>query len=262
MGHVGFIISNFFRSLWLGLSGARFVQVEGRGPVRKYYKQLSRMSAAFALLADASVLILGGALKRKEKLSGRMADALSNMYLLTAVLKHFEDEGSQTDDIPLLQWAAEDCLYKTQEAIKDVLRNFPVPIIGSLLNVVIFPLTKPYGGANDKLGHKIARLLLQPSAVRDRLTQGIFYTDKPEDSMGRLEHALTLSIAAEDAERKLRDALRIGLLNQQPIEPLLEKAQELDIINQDEAEKILQSHLATQNAIRVDEFSKEGWKLK
>ena len=262
MGHMGFIISNFFRSLWLGVSGARFIQVPGRGITRRYYKQLSRMSAAFALLADAMVLILGGSLKRKEKLSGRMADALSNMYLLTAVLKHFEDEGSQSEDIPLLQWAAEDCLYNTQEAMKDVLRNFPVPIIGTLLNMVIFPLTKPYGGANDKLGHKVARLLLQPSAVRDRLTRDIFWTDNPDDGMGRLEHALKLSIAAEDAERKLRDAMRIGLLNQQPIESLLEKARELDIINKQEAEQIMQSHLATQNAIRVDEFSKEGWKLQ
>ena len=262
MGHMGFIISNFFRSLWLGVSGARFIQVPGRGITRRYYKQLSRMSAAFALLADAMVLILGGSLKRKEKLSGRMADALSNMYLLTAVLKHFEDEGSQSEDIPLLQWAAEDCLYNTQEAMKDVLRNFPVPIIGTLLNMVIFPLTKPYGGANDKLGHKVARLLLQPSAVRDRLTRDIFWTDNPDDGMGRLEHALKLSIAAEDAERKLRDAMRIGLLNQQPVESLLEKARELDIINSQEAEQIMQAHLATQNAIRVDEFSKEGWKLQ
>ena len=262
MGHIGFIISNFFRSLWLGVSGARFIQVPGRGITRRYYKQLSRMSAAFALLADAMVLILGGSLKRKEKLSGRMADALSNMYLLTAVLKHFEDEGSQSEDIPLLQWAAEDCLYNTQEAMKDVLRNFPVPVVGTLLNMVIFPLTKPYGGANDRLGHKVARLLLQPSAVRDRLTRDIFWTDNPDDGMGRLEHALKLSIAAEDAERKLRDAMRIGLLNQQPIESLLEKAQELDIINSQEAEQIMQSHLATQNAIRVDEFSKEGWKLQ
>ena len=262
MGHIGFIISNFFRSLWLGVSGARFIQVPGRGITRRYYKQLSRMSAAFALLADAMVLILGGSLKRKEKLSGRMADALSNMYLLTAVLKHFEDEGSQSEDIPLLQWAAEDCLYNTQEAMKDVLRNFPVPVVGTLLNMVIFPLTKPYGGANDRLGHKVARLLLQPSAVRDRLTRDIFWTDNPDDGMGRLEHALKLSIAAEDAERKLRDAMHIGLLNQQPIESLLEKAQELDIINSQEAEQIMQSHLATQNAIRVDEFSKEGWKLQ
>ncbi len=262
MGHIGFIISNFFRSLWLGVSGARFIQVPGRGITRRYYKQLSRMSAAFALLADAMVLILGGSLKRKEKLSGRMADALSNMYLLTAVLKHFEDEGSQSEDIPLLQWAAEDCLYNTQEAMKDVLRNFPVPVVGTLLNMVIFPLTKPYGGANDRLGHKVARLLLQPSAVRDRLTRDIFWTDNPDDGMGRLEHALKLSIAAEDAERKLRDAMHIGLLNQQPIESLLEKAQELDIINKQEAEQIMQSHLATQNAIRVDEFSKEGWKLQ
>lgn len=211
-GHIGFIISNFFRSLWLGLSGARFVTAPGKGKAKYYYKQLTRMSSAFALLSDACVLILGGSLKRKEKISGRLADALSNMYLLSALLKHYEDQGYQQDDLPLLQWASEDCLYNTQEAMKSVLRNFPVPFAGTLLNMVIFPLTKPYGGASDKLGHKVARLLLEPSATRDRLTRDIFITNNKDDAMGRLEFALQKVLAAEDAERKLRDAMRIGLV--------------------------------------------------
>ncbi|MCW9014827.1 MAG: acyl-CoA dehydrogenase [Gammaproteobacteria bacterium] len=260
-GHVGFLISNFFRSLWFGLTAAKFVNVPGKGATRYYYKQLTRMSAAFALLADVSVLILGGSLKRKEKLSGRLADALSNMYMVTAVLKHFEDEGSQSSDLPLLRWACEDSLYNVQESLKGVLRNFPVPIVGKILNFVIFPLTKPYGGANDKLGHQVARLLLQPSDTRDRLTKGIYWTDDPQDGMGRIEHALKLSLAAENSERKIRDAMRIGLIKQQPVESLLKKAMDLEIIDKDEADKIKAAYDATLNATRVDEFTKEGWKL-
>jgi acyl-CoA dehydrogenase len=262
--HIGFVISNFFRSLWLGLTFARFTHAPGKGITKHYYQQLTRMSSAFALLSDASLLILGGSLKRKEKISGRLADALSNMYLLTAVLKNYEDEGCKSTDLPLLKWAAEDCLYNIQEAMKGVLRNFPIPIIGKILNFVIFPLTKPYGGADDKLGHQVARLLLQPSDVRDRLTRDIHWNSEPNDPMGRLEHALKLSLEAEEPERKLRDAIRIGLIQQQSIDSMLEKAIELEIVNRDEAARIKASHDATRNAIRVDEFvfdkSTKGWK--
>lgn len=259
-GHIGFIISNFFRSLWLGLSGARFVSGPGKGKVKHYYRQLTRMSSAFALLSDACVLILGGSLKRKEKLSGRLADALSNMYMISALLKHYEDQGNQVDDLPLLQWACEDSLFKTQEAMKAVLRNFPMPFVGSILNMVIFPLTKPYGGANDKLGHKVARLLLTPSPTRDRLTKGVYLTDDPDDAMGRLEHALNKVLEAEDAERKLRDAIRIGLIKANDFDIAIQDAISQNIINQDEADKITAAHTATLNAISVDEFSHTGWK--
>ncbi|MDH5735757.1 MAG: acyl-CoA dehydrogenase, partial [Gammaproteobacteria bacterium] len=195
--HIGFIASNFFRSLWLGLTQSAFVTAPGKGKVKYYYKQLTRMSSNFALLADACVLILAGELKRKEKLSGRLADVLSNLYLITAILKHFEDEGSRTNDLPLMQWACEDCLYNAQEAMKGVLRNFPVPFAGTLLNFIIFPLTRPFSGASDKLGHKVARILLSPSDTRDRLTSDIFYTDDKNDPMGRIEHALRLMLDTE-----------------------------------------------------------------
>jgi len=261
-GHIGFIISNFFRALWLGLSSARFVSAPGKGKVRRYYQQLTRMSSAFALLSDACVLILGGSLKRKEKISGRLADALSNMYLITAVLKHYEDQGYKKNDLPLLEWACEDSLYNVQEAMKSVMRNFPIPFIGKILNMVIFPLTKPYGGANDKLGHKISRLLLEPSSARDRLTRGIFLTEDPDDAMGRLEYALKTVLDAEDAERKLRDAIRIGLVTSQNYTLAVADAISQKIIDQSEADKILAAHNATLNATSVDEFSLKGWKLQ
>ena len=258
--HMGFIASNVFRSLWLGLTNAMFVGVPGKGKVKYYYKQLTRMSSSFALLSDACVLILGGELKRKEKLSGRLADVLSNLYLVTAVLKHYEDQGCRSNDLPLMQWACEDSLYNAQEAMKGVLRNFPIPFIGQLLNFVIFPLTKPYSGAKDKLGHKVARLLLKPSDTRDRLTKDIYITDEENDPMGRIENALRRVLAAEEPERKLRDAMRIGLIQQQPVDALIKKAIELEILDKDEADLVKASYVATQNAIRVDEFSKTGWK--
>ena len=212
------------------------------------------MSAAFALLSDACLVVLGGELKRKEKLSGRLADALSNMYLLTAVLKNFEDEGQKQEDLPLLKWACEDCLYNVQEAMKGVLRNFPILGMGWVLNFIIFPLTKPYGGASDTLGHQVSRLLLKPSDTRDRLTRDIHWSQDPDDAMGRLEHALRVVLAAEEPDRKVRDAMKIGLIPKFPISATLAKAVEINIVNREEADRIQAAHDATRNAIRVDEF--------
>ncbi len=260
-GHIGFIASNFFRSLWLGLTAAKLTGAPGRGKARCYYQQLTRMSSAFALLADACVLILGGSLKRKEKISGRLADALSNMYLLTAVLKQFEDDGYKDDELALFEWACEHCLYETQEAMKSVMRNFPIPVVGTILNMVIFPLTKPYGGPSDKLGHKVARLLLTPSLARDRLTENIYLTDDPDDGMGRLEYALHCVLEAEDAERKLKDAIRIGLINARDYPSSIDEALKQGIINEDEATLIRKAYDATRNATRVDEFTHSGWEL-
>ena len=259
--HIGFVTSNFVRSFWLGLSGARLMNAPGKGAVKYYYRQLTRMSSAFALLADMSVSVLGGELKRKEKISGRLADALSNMYMITAVLKHYEDQGYKPNDLPFMKWACEDSLFNVQEALKGVCDNFPISIVGKLLSFVIFPLTRPYSGASDKLGHEVARLLLKPSDTRDRLTSGIYWTENKDDSMGRLEYALNKVLEAEDAERKLRDAMHIGLIQQQPVEPLLKKAIELEILDKKEAERVRVAYEATLNAVRVDEFTKEGWKL-
>lgn len=257
--HIGFIVSNLCRSLWFGISGARLAGAPGRGVVKHYYQQLTRMSSAFALLADACVLTLGGNLKRREMISGRLADALSNLYILSATLKHFEDQGSPEQDLPLFRWACEDCLFNVQQSMKGVLKNFPVPFAGRVLGWFLFPFTSPYAGPDDKLGHKVARLLLQPGPVRDRLTADIYWTRDPDDPMGRLEHALDKTLQAEDAERKLRDAMRIGLIRQQDTDGLLKQAREMDILNDEEAEKVRQAHEAVANAIRVDEFDK-GWK--
>jgi acyl-CoA dehydrogenase len=258
--HAGFVVSNLFRTLWFGLSTAKLVRAPGRGKARHYYQQLTRMSAAFSLISDACLLTLGGSLKRKEKISGRLADALSNLYMITAVLKHFEDEGCKEADEPLLQWACEDSLYRIQESFRGVLKNFPVPVVGTLLGLIMFPLGKSYGGPSDKLGHKLARLIMSPSDARDRLTRDIYLSTDPDDPFGRIENALQKNLEAEEAERKLRDAMRIGLIQQQPEEALLNKALELKILKQNEAELIRQARAATRNAVRVDEFSKEGWK--
>jgi acyl-CoA dehydrogenase len=259
--HMGFIISNVIRSFWFGLSFARFVNTPGDQHSRHYYRQLVRMSSAFALIADICIGVLGGSLKRREKISGRLADVLSNLYIITAVLKHYENQGSHKEDVVLMKWACEDSLYKAQSALKNILKNLPVPFIGRLCNFIIFPLTKPYQQPDDKLGHQVARITLTPSETLDRLSNGIFVSDDKNNSTGRVMFALKLVLKTEALQRKLRDAFKQGLLSSRD-RNAYDEAKEKNIITETEYKMLLEAEEAIQNAIKVDEFSFEGWKVE
>ncbi len=259
--HFGFIISNIVRCFWFGLSYARFVITPDDRDTRRYYQQLVKMSSAFALLSDVCVGVLGGSLKRREKISGRLADALSNMYVITAVLKHYEDQGSHKEDLVLLKWACEDALFNIQTAFKGIMKNLPLPVIGTLCNFIIFPLTKPYQRPDDKLGHQVARLTLGPSETLERLSAGVFNSDDKDNATGRITHALDLVLKTSDIQHKLRDAYKQNHLDSRDRNAYLE-AKEKNIITEDEYALLLEAEDAIQNAIKVDEFSFSGWNIE
>ena len=259
--HMGFIISNVVRSFWFGLSYAKLVSTPGDNDTSHYYQQLVKMSSAFALLADICVGVLGGSLKRREKLSGRLADALANMYIMTAVLKHYENQGSHKEDLVLLKWVCEDSLYNIQTAMKGIMKNLPIPFVGAVCNFIIFPLTKPYQRPNDKLGHKVARTILSPSDTLDRLSDGIFNSDDKNDASGRITHALNLVLRTDELQHKLRDAFKQGRIDSRDRSSYLE-AKEKNIITESEYNLLIEAEEAIQNAIKVDEFSFSGWKVE
>jgi acyl-CoA dehydrogenase len=171
---------------------------------------VSRLSAAFAFLADVSMLAMGGALKRKEKISGRLGDVLSMLYLVSATLKRYEDMGRIREDLPLVRWSVRDALYQAQRAIDGILSNFPVKALATLLRWTIFPLGAPYRPPLDSRNHECARIALEPGAARERLTAGM-YIPRGEDATGVLEAALQASVACEPIEKKLREAHKAGV---------------------------------------------------
>ena len=259
--HMGFIFSNVVRSFWLGLSYAKLVKTPGDKDTSHYYQQLVRMSSAFALLSDICIGVLGGSLKRREKISGRLADALSNMYVISAVLKHYENQGSQKEDLVLLKWACEDALFNIQTALKGIMKNLPVPFIGRLCNIIIFPLTKPYQRPDDRTGHKVARLTLSSSETLDRLSAGIYNSTDKDNSTGRISHALQLVLKTSELQHKLRDAYKQDRLKSRDRDAYVE-AKEKNIITDSEYELLVETDAAIQNAIKVDEFSFSGWKIE
>jgi acyl-CoA dehydrogenase len=259
--HMGFIVSNVVRSFWFGISFAKFVRTPGDDDTRRYYQQLVKMSSAFALLADICIGVLGGSLKRREKISGRLADALSNMYIMSAALKHYEDQGSHREDLVLLKWVCEDSLFNIQTAIKGIMKNLPVPVIGSLCNFIIFPLTKPYQRPSDTTGQRVARKILAPGETLDRLSAGVFNSDDKDNATGRITYALNLVLKTHELQRKLRNAYKQGLIDSRDRDAYRE-AKDKNIISESEYVALVEADEAVQNAIKVDEFSFDGWKIE
>jgi len=207
-GHIAYFISNAYRSFYHALTSSFFVFVGATGKTRRYYQHLTRLSAAFALLADTSIMMLGSSLKRKEKISGRLADILSQLYLATSVLKRFEDQGSNKDDVILLRWVCNDIIFTIQEKMDGLLSNLPIRPAAWIIRILIFPLGRQFSPPTDALGTKVAETLLAPSECRDRLTKGVFIPDDINQQVARIDDALIKVIKAEHIERKVYKELR------------------------------------------------------
>ncbi|MFI4887908.1 MAG: acyl-CoA dehydrogenase [Burkholderiales bacterium] len=262
-GHLRFAARNFVRTLALGMTGSHFARVpdEIAPETRRYYQQLTRLSSSLALVADVAMGSLGGALKRKEKLSARLGDVLSQLYLCSATLWRFEHEGRQPADAPLMHWAIWDAMLKAQSALEGVLVNFPNPMLGALMRRVVFPLGRPYVAPSDELGHEVAKLLIEPSPTRDRLTAGMFIGD-PEEPVGMLERALAATMAAEPIERRLSDAIRSGALDARlaPGEGSAEIAAHAvaaRIISDGESDLLASQRELAARVVRVDDFAQD-----
>ena len=253
MGHIGYAIQNGARALFHGLTRGRFVKAPITGQNAKYYRRLTRMSAAYSFLADFAMLFLGGGLKRKEMLSGRFADGLIHMYMASAVLKRFEDTGRPAADQPLLEWSVRYSLFQTQIALDQILRNFPNTPVGLILRGIVFPLGRRYRTPNDSLTQQCARILLSPSEARDRLTVGAYINNNPDDVTGCLEHALACVIAADASERKVKKSGRKRPYNVEYKSWLKELAAD-GVLQPVEIDLLIAAAEATKVVIDVDDF--------
>jgi acyl-CoA dehydrogenase len=253
-GHMAFTISNAARSLWLGFTGGEGVTVPGSPETRRYLQMMTRFSSAFALLSDISMFVIGGSLKRREKISGRLGDILSLLYITSATVKRFHDEGRQKEDLPLLTWAMYDSFFKMQVAIDGVLDNFPNRFIASVLRVLVFPKGLTLNAPFDKVGAKVATILITPGAARDRLTAGAYVPNREDDVIGRLEFAMRAVIKAEPIDAKLRKAGKDGFLPQRTLPERRAAAVAQGIITQAEHDHLLYTDRLRHDVVKVDDF--------
>lgn len=253
-GHVGYLISNMVRSLMLGLSGGTATRAPVKGPTARYFRQLTRMSAAFCFVSDLVLLTLGGTFKFREQLSGRLADALIHLYLGSAVLKRFEDDGQEEEDLPLVNWAMDDSLHTIQESLKGVLQNFPIPGLGRMIKWIIFPWGSSYKPPSDNTAKAVAQILLTENDARDRLVSGVYLSDQ-EDSSGQVHTAFHLVLTATQAESAIRNALKEPVTWENHQE-LVQKAVESGVITEEQATTVRLAQEAARAVIEVDEFTR------
>jgi acyl-CoA dehydrogenase len=254
-GHIGFAISNAARAAWLAATHARYTHVPVEGPVRRYYQHIQRYSAAFALVADASMLTLGGKLKIKEKVSARLGDMLSYLYIASAVLKRWEDDGRPPEDLPLVHWACRTMLYNLQERLHSLLRNFPNQAVGATLRMLVFPLGRKYSAPSDATGRDIAELLIGDTRARDRLCAGIFTgVADGKDHVGLLAEALKLAVKAEPIEHRLRKAQKDGQLSRDERTDLRAQALERKLIDAEESRTLARLDELMREIVAVDHF--------
>jgi acyl-CoA dehydrogenase len=256
-GHIGYAFSNAARAFALGLSGARGAESPTRGPTRRYYQHISRFSAAFALVSDTAMLTLGGALKKKEMLSARLGDMLSNLYLASMVLKHWENQGRREADLPLVEWSCRFLLYRAQEQLHGFLRNFPVRWVSRLLRVVVFPRGRSFSSPRDSLARRIVEGVISPGEMRDGLCEGVYRTVEPGNPLGLLQEAMELSIEAAPLEKKLRKGAKEGKIQALDIAGQLVEAVAAGILTEDEAEKLRLADEKVMAIIHVDDFAPE-----
>jgi len=260
--HILFATSNFFRSWFMGITHARFVNIPNTVSLEHYYQQLTRFSSAFALLADVAMLTLGGALKRKEKLSGRFADILSYLYLASASLKRYEDQGTPEEDLALITWVCEDCFNGIQESMYAILQNFPNRFMAKILKWIIFPYGKRFNPPSDQLGHDVASILLNPSASRERLTSGVFVPESDDQQVARLEEAFAIAKDADKIEKRILGLRKQGKVSGYNIEDLLKQA-DREVLITDEEAKLFARFIELRKAIiKVDDFDQSEFKLQ
>jgi acyl-CoA dehydrogenase len=253
-GHVSFSLSNAVRALVFGLTNARIIHVPTAAPTRRYYQQLTRYSSAFAFAADVAMLVLGGSLKRKEKISARLGDVLSNMYLCSATLKRFEDDGRPESDLPMLHWAMQDGLYRIQDAFDGVLQNFPSRLAAWGLRRLIFPLGKCAMPPSDQLGHEVATILMQPGAARDRLTNNMHIPKNEKDAVGALEVSLLSTLKCEPIQATVAKARKEGKIKaRDEMEQVLE-AGKFGIITSEQVAMLERDYALRRKVIMVDDF--------
>ena len=262
--HVGFFFCNLVRCLVLGFSAgyATPVPQHAAPEMHHYYRAASRLSSAFALLTDLAMFVLGKSLKRRERISGRLGDILSQMYLISAVLKRFEDDGRPEEDAPYVHWSIQDALLRAQQALIGVLENFPNRISAFLMRLVIFPLGLPHHAVLDELGTKVAVAMQISGESRNRLLADSFIQGEFGDIISNCEMALILLPKFEAIERRLKTSIHFGAIEQIPqnlaaMHDWVMRANLGGIINAEERRLLLDFTRFANISIQVNDFPQD-----
>ncbi|WP_243049923.1 acyl-CoA dehydrogenase [Dyella sp. RRB7] len=258
-GYINFVFTRGVRALLLGLTGARLAKAPD-SELRRQYQHLTRFASAFAFISDLCMATLGGSLKRREKISGRLADALAWQYLAAATLKRYHDEPKLASNYDLARWGVALALFRTQEALRGVLDNLPSAFAAGFARWLVFPLGARFRPPSDLLGQRAARAILEDREARLHLTEDIHVPGPHEPGLGELEAALDKAVRALPVETKLRDAVRAGRLDRAPKDELDRRALAAGIITPEEYAALGEANEARDAVVQVDAFDADTYR--
>ncbi len=263
MGHIGHIIRNTCRSVLLSFSRGYLAGTPDCHPQMKvYFRRLSWSSASFALLADIAMGVLGGTLKMKEKITGRFADILAHMYIASSVLRRFEAEGRKEEDLAFVHYNLKMCMAEIQKGFDGIFDNLKVPGARWFFKgwLGAWSRINSLGSqASDGWSHAIASEIQKEGGLRDRLTDGIYLPTDRHQALGRLDYAFSVTLRAEAADKKIKKAIREGVLPKKKSNLLVDEARAKNVISEEETKLIKESEAVRYDAILVDDFSEEQY---
>ena len=259
-GHVGFIARNAARSLLLAASGGRLASAPVGGVAGHAFERLSRLSASFTLVSDFAMGTLGGSLKRKEMLSGRLADALAWMYVGSAAAKKFVSDGEPARDRALVGWATEEAAWQTQEALRGILENLPNRPAAWLLRILVFPFGAGMRPPSDRLCATIARSILDGGETRTALSRDIYVPQDSDPALGRLERALRLTAECHTSRQRIHEAIKAKVLPRKEERELYDLAVEKSVITPGQAASLREAAEARWDAVQVDAFEPAAYR--
>ena len=253
-GHVGFSISNAARSFVLGISGGRFTQTPGNSKLAKHYRDLNRLSAAFALIADVSMLSLQSKLKFKEMLSARLGDLLSNLYLASMVLKHYESQGCPQEEYPLVEWSMNCLTHQYQVAMQEILQNYPNRLLAMKMRFIIFPIGARFDAPADQLDKTLVKLFTSATETRARLMQGTFDQNLTTNPVGHVNAVFMKSLELAPLYKKIRDATKTDQIEKALGSEQIDLAAQAGVITEAEAQALYEFDNELMKVINVDHF--------
>ena len=253
-GHIGYAISNITRSLILAITKSKYSKSPVNTITKRYYQHINRYSAAFAVASDFAMLSLGGELKKKELLSARLGDVLSSLYLASTVLKHYENQGCKSDDLPLVEWSVRTLMYEAQEQLHNFLINMPNKILARFLRLIIFPRGRSYSPPADGLTTKVARIITSVGESRERLSETAYTSKGQNNPLGLLQEALELSEETILIEAKLQQAKKDGIITSNYLGHQIEQAELHGILKNDEIKKMTDLYHRVSEILSVDDF--------
>jgi acyl-CoA dehydrogenase len=284
--HLGYSVSNFARTFMYGLTGGRIcpstlkiwgkempsvsqgnapadVPAVPKGATDKksskldaYCRQLTRMSTALAFVADVVTARFGGELKRKEQFSARIGDVLSQLYLASAVIKYFYDQGEPEEDMPFVAWSLERCLFAMQTAFHSLCHNLIPRWLGCMVYRIIFPWGASYCPPTDALGHQIAAVMLKNSEQRDRITEFCYIGKDKNDALGRMENALKAFEETTVLRQKVREAAQgLGVPRHVILSDQIEQVAQAGLLSESEHHTLREFAVWQADAMKVDVFN-------